>query len=158
MLVPGERRLLLDLLAPPEEYAVDQALGTTYTLDLAALLRVPLAATALPWANADGGPTENPFALLTALRRNASRFSLFCHAGATRAPGTFSPLMTFLEDVVHPVAPPRDGGVLHPKTSRKLGSFAMNRMTSVRGHVSAPRAVQESHVRQILGRSAGPRR
>ena len=116
MLVPGERRLLLDLLAPPEEYAVDQALGTTYTLDLAALLRVPLAATALPWANADGGPTENPFALLTALRRNASRFSLFCHAGATRAPGTFSPLMTFLEDVVHPVAPPRDGGVLHPKT------------------------------------------
>src|SRR3954470_23238759 len=92
MLAPADRRLLLDVLAPPEGYTLDHAVGTTYTLDLVALLRVPLAATALPWPGAGGGRVDNPFALLTALRRNAGRISLFCHAGATRVPASHIPL------------------------------------------------------------------
>jgi hypothetical protein len=115
MLAPGERRLLLDVLAPPEGHVLDEAIGTTYTLDLLALLRVPLAATALPWADRRGGPVDNPFALLTALRRNASRISLYCHAGAARVPGRHVALLAFLEDAVHPVTPPRAGGTFHPK-------------------------------------------
>ena len=115
MLAPTERRLLLDVLAPPEGYALDHALGTTYTLDLLALLRVPLAATTLPWSGAQGGPVDNPFALLTALRRNAGKVSLYCHAGATKVPARHIPLLAFLEDAVHPVTPPRRGGVFHPK-------------------------------------------
>ena len=114
MLAPTDRRLLLSVLAPPEGYTLDQAVGTTYTLDLLALLRVPLAATTLPWAGAQGEPIENPFALLTALRRNASKVSLFCHAGATKIPARHVGLLTFLEEVVHPVSPPRSG-VFHPK-------------------------------------------
>ena len=114
MLAPTDRRLLLSVLAPPEGYVLDQAVGTTYTLDLLALLRVPLAATALPWAGAQGEPIENPFALLTALRRNASKVSLFCHAGATKIPARHVGLLTFLEEAVHPVSPPRSG-VFHPK-------------------------------------------
>jgi hypothetical protein len=58
---------------------------------------------------------DNPFALLTALRRNASRISLYCHAGATKVPARHVALLTFLEDSVHPVTPPRRGGVFHPK-------------------------------------------
>jgi len=115
MLAPADRRLLLDVLAPPEGFGLDEAIGTTYTLDLLALLRVPLAATALPWADRQGGPVDNPFALLTALRRNASRISLYCHAGVTKVPARHVGLLTFLEDVVHPVTPPRRGGVFHPK-------------------------------------------
>ena len=115
MLAPADRRLLLDVLAPPEGYALDHALGTTYTLDLLALLRVPLAATALPWSGSDGGPVDNPFALLTALRRNAGKVSLYCHAGATKVPARHVPLLAFLEDAVLPVTPPRRGGVFHPK-------------------------------------------
>ena len=115
MLAPADRRLLLDVLAPPEGYALDHALGTTYTLDLLALLRVPLAATALPWSGAQGEPVNNPFALLTALRRNASKVSLYCHAGATKVPARHIPLLAFLEDAVHPVTPPKTGGVFHPK-------------------------------------------
>ena len=115
MLAPADRRLLLDVLAPPEGFGLDEAIGTTYTLDLLALLRVPLAATALPWADRRGGPVDNPFALLTALRRNASRISLYCHAGVTKVPARHVGLLTFLEDVVHPVTPPRRGGVFHPK-------------------------------------------
>jgi hypothetical protein len=115
MLAPADRRLLLDVLAPPEGYALDQALGTTYTLDLLALLRVPLAATALPWSGAQGEPVNNPFALLTALRRNAGKVSLYCHAGATKVPARHIPLLAFLEDAVHPVTPPKNGGLFHPK-------------------------------------------
>lgn len=114
MLAPGDRRLLLDALAPPTDYRLDEAVGTTYTLDLLALLRVPLAATALPWADRSGGPVNNPFALLAALRQNAKRVSLFCHAGATSVPSGYVPLLAFLEDAVLPVTPPR-GGVFHPK-------------------------------------------
>ena len=90
MLAPADRRLLLDVLAPPEGYTLDHGVGTTYTLDLLALLRVPLAATALP-GPVRRRPVDNPFALLTALRRNASRISLFCHAGATKVPGQSHP-------------------------------------------------------------------
>lgn len=115
MLAPADRRLLLDVLAPPEGYALDHAVGTTYTLDLLALLRVPLAATTLPWSGSGGGPVDNPFALLTALRRNAGRVSLFCHAGATKVPANHVPLFAFLENSVHPVTPPTPGGVFHPK-------------------------------------------
>ena len=115
MLAPADRRLLLDVLAPPDGYTLDHGVGTTYTLDLLALLRVPLAATALPWSGSGGRPVDNPFALLTALRRNASRISLFCHAGATKVPGNHVPLLAFLESSVHPVTPPSPGGVFHPK-------------------------------------------
>jgi hypothetical protein len=115
MLAPADRRLLLDVLAPPDGYTLDHGVGTTYTLDLLALLRVPLAATALPWSGSGGGPVDNPFALLTALRRNASRISLFCHAGATKVPASHIPLLAFLESSVHPVTPPTPGGVFHPK-------------------------------------------
>lgn len=115
MLAPADRRLLLDVLAAPEGYTLDHGVGSTYALDLLALLRVPLAATALPWSGSGGGPVDNPFALLTALRRNAGRISLFCHAGATKVPANHIPLLAFLESSVHPVTPPTNGGVFHPK-------------------------------------------
>jgi hypothetical protein len=114
VLAPADRRLLLDALAPPAGYELDQAIGTTYTLDLLALLRVPLAATTLPWSEGDGEPVSNPFALLSALRRHADRISLFCHAGAIKVPPRQQPLFTFLEGCVNQVLPPR-GGTFHPK-------------------------------------------
>lgn len=106
--------MLLDALAPPEGYELDQAVGTTFTLDLVALLRVPLAATTLPWSEGDGEPVSNPFALLAALRRHADRISLFCHAGAIKVPAGLQPLFTLLEGCVNQVVAPR-GGFFHPK-------------------------------------------
>lgn len=114
MLAPSDRRLLLDALAPPDGFRLDQAVGTTYTLDLLALLRVPLAATTLPWSEGDGEPVSNPFALLSALRSHADRISLFCHAGAIKVPPAQQSLFAFLESCVNQVVPPR-GGVFHPK-------------------------------------------
>lgn len=114
MLAPTDRRLLLDALAPPDGFELDHAIGTTYTLDLHALLRVPLAATILPWSGADGEPLANPYALLDALRRHARKISLFCQAGAIKVPPRHQPLLTFLEPCINQVVAPR-GGVFHPK-------------------------------------------
>ena len=114
MLAPTDRRLLLDALAPGPDWVFDQAIGTTYTLDLLALLRVPLAATTLPWTESDGEPLANPFALLSALRRHASRISLFCHAGAIKVPPPQQRLFAFLEETVNQVLPPLDG-IFHSK-------------------------------------------
>ena len=43
MLQPTDRRLLFDALAPPTGFKLDFAVGTTYTLDLFALLSAPVA-------------------------------------------------------------------------------------------------------------------
>src|SRR5258708_5753350 len=83
MLEPRDRRLLLESLRPPTGYTLDHALGTTFSLDLLALLRAPLAFplcdgdAALTAADGEGRPAD-PLALLLALRRQAGRISLFC--------------------------------------------------------------------------------
>src|SRR5437764_1178797 len=56
MLGPHDRRLLLDAVRPPEGYVLDFAVGTTYSLDLLALLTAPLAFTLLDCQDADGRP------------------------------------------------------------------------------------------------------
>ncbi len=43
MLQPTDRRLLFDALAPPSGFKLDFAVGTTYTLDLFALLSATVA-------------------------------------------------------------------------------------------------------------------
>ena len=43
MLEPESRLMLLDALRPPPGYRFDRAIGTTFTLDLVALLVTPVA-------------------------------------------------------------------------------------------------------------------
>ena len=45
MLEPRDRLLLFEALKPPEGFHFDQGIGTTYSLDLLALLTAPLAFT-----------------------------------------------------------------------------------------------------------------
>ena len=49
MLAPDDRQLLVEALTPPDGYRFDQGIGTTFSLDLVALLRVPLAFTVFEW-------------------------------------------------------------------------------------------------------------
>ena len=114
MLAPRDRTLLLESLRPPLGYRLDQAVGTSYSLDLLALLTAPLAFTFFDWEDEDGRPSADPLALLEAVRRHAGRIHLFCQAGAIHAPQDGHLLFTKLEPCVHEVAAPR-GGVFHPK-------------------------------------------
>src|SRR6266536_1505684 len=43
VLGPEDRRLATDCLRPPDGYGLDQAIGTTFTLDLLAVIAAPLA-------------------------------------------------------------------------------------------------------------------
>jgi len=113
LLEPQDRRLLLDCVQPPEGYSLDQAIGTTYSLDLYALLGVPVAAAFRDAMSEDG--QADPLATLEALRRYADRIHLFCQAGEIHVPRGQQRLFAYLEDCVIPVVPPSEHGVFHPK-------------------------------------------
>ncbi len=114
MLGTHERTLLLDCLRPPAGYRLRRAVGTSFTLDLMALLTAPLAFTYFDAHDDEGVPVGNPVALLEALRRHAEKITLFCQAGAIGVPAPDQKLLVFLEGSVVEVHP-RTGGIFHPK-------------------------------------------
>jgi hypothetical protein len=114
MLDPNERTLLFEALRPPENYALDYAIGTTYSLDLIALLSTPLAFALLDRTNRAGQLVSDPGVLLNALRRCADRITVFSQAGEVKVPAGHAQLVAFLERCVVEVTAPK-GGVFHPK-------------------------------------------
>lgn len=114
MLEPDVRELLLDALRPPDDCELVHAVGTTYSLDLQALLFAPLAFAMFDWALDDDG-VPNPLALLESLRRYADRTTVFCQAGEIGVPPPKQPLLTYLEPCVVPVTPPDPHWIFHPK-------------------------------------------
>ena len=115
MLGTRERTLLLENLRPPAGYRLRRAVGTSFTLDLMALLTAPLAFTFFDAHDEDGAPLADPVALLEALRRHAERVTLFCQAGAIGVPTPDQKLLAYLEGSVIEVQPERKGGIFHPK-------------------------------------------
>jgi hypothetical protein len=115
MLEPLDRRHLFDALRPPDGYDVDVAIGTTYSLDLMALLAVPLAFALFDWEDDSGKVTADPLALLEAARRYARKTHIFCQAGQIHLPRQRSPLFYELERVVKEVRAPNERGIFHPK-------------------------------------------
>ncbi|WP_273838508.1 phospholipase D family protein [Halococcus sp. PRR34] len=115
MLNPHDRTLLHESLKPPAGYELDYALGTTYSLDLTALLAVPLAFTRHQQQNTD--PAElDPVATLNALRRNSENMTIFCQTGRIQPPTQQNKLFQLLEDAVVETNAPSDRGAFHPKT------------------------------------------
>jgi hypothetical protein len=100
----------LDLLRPPPGYELDRAVGTTFTLDLETALVLPLAFASYRLAR-----SNDPIALMEAVRSAASRVDLFCQAGQMVVPQRASGLFAFLEPMVHEVRRPNPGRLFHPK-------------------------------------------
>ena len=115
MLQPNDRRHLFESLRPPEGYSLDYAIGTTFTLELLALLTAPLAFTTFSWADEDGHLSRSPQALLATMQQYADRITLFCQTGKIAIPNTHSLLYSYLEDSVVEVDAPKSGGIFHPK-------------------------------------------
>lgn len=114
MLEPHSRKLLLESLQPPPDHKVDWAIGTTYSLDLVALLSAPVAFAFSDWQDREGRPIVEPLALLKAVRQYANRVCLFCQAGKIHVPRAYQPLLTSLEDSVIECNAP-GGGSFHAK-------------------------------------------
>lgn len=115
LLDPSNRAVLLDALRPPEGYVLDHALGMSFTLDLLALLVVPLEFTLFNWKDEEGKPSVEPIALMEAVRQTAGKLTVFVQAGAIAVPRRVQLLYSYLEGTVHELAAPRRGGIFHPK-------------------------------------------
>lgn len=114
MLEADNLRTLLDALRPPAGYQLDRAVGTTFSLDLHALVTAPLA-----FALFDTESTEDEQAsvaeLLESLRRYSDRIDIFCQAGQIALPPKYRPVVAYLEASVHPVTPANRHRIFHPK-------------------------------------------
>lgn len=110
MLNPQEREVFLDALRPDPGSVLDRAVGTSFTLDLDALLLVPLAFALFE----SDGSTPDPTALLAAIQQNASHLALYCDAAHIKAPARDQKLFVLLESSLLPILAPRRG-VVHPK-------------------------------------------
>ncbi|MBS1770571.1 MAG: hypothetical protein JSS77_12975 [Acidobacteria bacterium] len=109
MLRLNDSALLLNALQPPEGMSIDAAIGTTFTLDLTALLTIPVAAS-FDLVQSEHEPAD----LLETVRRYADRTILFCQAGAISVPPNYRAAHTFVEETVVEVRRP-EGGLFHPK-------------------------------------------
>lgn len=110
-----DRRQLFDALRPPAGYELDRAIGTTYSLDLLALLTVPLAYTFWSGEDEQGRLTTDPLVLLHGVRQVVDRLAIFCQAGQISVPRANQRLFTYLEDSIFEVVAPHRDGVFHPK-------------------------------------------
>ncbi|GAB3302564.1 phospholipase D family protein [Pseudoclavibacter terrae] len=106
MLEPQTRAALTEQLAPPPGYELVHAVGTTFTLDLATALTVPLC-----FASHRVSAADDQLGILNAIRRAADRIDVFAQAGEISM-GTTSKLVAFLEPMLHPVTA---RGIFHPK-------------------------------------------
>jgi hypothetical protein len=111
LLRTDDRALLVDLLTPPAPgYRLERAVGTTFTLHLESLLRIPLAVVGAEWNTG-----ADPLGVMEAVRSTAGRIDLFCQAGMVTVPQKASALLAFLEPMVHQVRRPVPGHLFHPK-------------------------------------------
>src|SRR5262245_60412929 len=114
MLEPQHRQLLFDSLEPPAGYSFDQGFGTTYSLDLLALMMAPVAFTFFDQKRNEDGLAAASLEVLEGLRRYAGRLTVFCEAGRIAVPAGRFPQLAFLEDSVVQCRPV-NGGSFHPK-------------------------------------------
>jgi hypothetical protein len=115
MLNGYDRQLLAQAIVPPMGYEIDEALGTTYSLDLLALVAVSLAASGVDAEMLEKPEPGDALVLLEAVRRNIRRFTICCQAGAIHVPREFKDIFLWLEPSVVEVSSPHDNGVFHPK-------------------------------------------
>lgn len=103
MLKPTSDRLDYgNLLQPPAGYEVSEAIGTTYSLDLDALVGMCIALGLS--GSIDSKLMKNPVYLLEALRKTAGKVTLFCEAGQIKVPSNLNSLYMLLEKMIYQVA------------------------------------------------------
>ena len=119
MLNPNNDRLDYgQVLAPPDGYTLDFAIGTTYSLDLDALVGACIALGLSEETDSD--LMKNPICLLEALRATGDKVALFCEGGQIYTPNNITSLYILLEKMVFQVSTAKRKGIakypsFHPK-------------------------------------------
>ena len=119
MLNPSENRLDYgNILLPPDYYRLDFAVGTTYSLDLDALVGICISLGLLEDPESD--IMRDPICLLEAIRRTGDKVALFCEAGQIYLPRKVTQLYTLLEKMVFQVATKETNGIKYPSFHPKF--------------------------------------
>lgn len=87
-----------DLLTAPAGFHLDFALGTTYSLDLDALMSACLSVGLS--TSPDSAMADNPMALFAALSEMRGRLVVFCEKGKVRLSGAYKQLYSQIEDSI----------------------------------------------------------
>lgn len=102
-----------ELLSADAYYELDQAVCLTYSLDMEALMGIPLCFGM--HGEMTTGQKNNPLYVLEAIRRTGKKLSIFCNVGCIKVPKTESRLYALLEDSIHEVRMPNYRNNFHPK-------------------------------------------
>lgn len=101
------------LLAPPDNFELTKAVGTTYSLDLFALLAIPVS---LFYAKSMEGDFHlNRYDVLDAIRKSKDKVDIFCQRGKILVPKEYNTLLSFMEDCIEEVQPHIANASFHPK-------------------------------------------
>jgi len=107
-----DRQDYSELLTPPLGFETIFAIGTTYSLDLDALVGITLALGLSE--SIDSSLKDNPIYLLEALKRTADKVLIYCEKGQIKVPSAHSTLHILLEQMVVEVGL-RNKKSFHPK-------------------------------------------
>ena len=113
MLQPNKDRLDYgNLLMSPEGFQLDNAIATSYSLDLDALISIPVA---LYFAHSlDMNVKQDVVQVLDSIRRASSTVKVFCQKGQIKVPDNQHRLYSFIEPCVVQI-PPTHKDSFHPK-------------------------------------------
>jgi hypothetical protein len=107
-------RLYYDaLLKAPVGYTFKHAVTTTYSLDLEAILLVPIALFFS--ADFDFNAQQNRDDLIESLTKASDHISIFCQRGKIKVPTPYNKLIAFWEKGIHQVQMPQYDQSFHPK-------------------------------------------
>ena len=114
MLHPKHNRIDYgDQLIPLDGYELEQAIGTSYSLDLEALMILPVA---LFYAQKlDGSADDLRYDMLDAITKAADRITVYYQNGQLKVPQKYHHLMAYWEDGIQPVTMPHYASSFHPK-------------------------------------------
>ena len=104
-----------ELLKPPYGYVLDRAIGTTYSLDLQALLAVPVAMFYSKPLEVDFAKSEEPLDVFDAISRASKVVTIFCQKGKIKVSGKYNKLISFTEECVKEIIPKSAFSSFHPK-------------------------------------------
>jgi hypothetical protein len=100
-------------LKPPTGYNLDFAVTTSYTLDLEAILLIPVALFFS--GDLDFNPKDIREDMLEALTNVSKHIAIFCQRGKIKVAQPYHPLMAYWEKGIHQIQMPNYDQSFHPK-------------------------------------------
>jgi len=114
MLHPKNNRIDYgEQLMPPEGYELAHAVGTTYSLDLEALMMIPVAMFYSQSMEAD--PAKVSHEMLNSITKAAEKVTIFFQNSHLKVPKKYHPILAYWEKGIVPVNMPKYNASFHPK-------------------------------------------